>query len=169
LPPIPSFFDSHPRLSATLSSVARMTVNAWAVAEPAQTCPLKYCSFRNCATEFCPSLCSWPVGTEAAAGGRSRQQPCYMACVVLDGAPLIASFQEQRGAFNDVALLPCRIVADARKLKEDAPRTSTAAASGDFNSALTLRKETICRTRHGARQFQTQWTLGRSRVRSRTH
>ena len=50
--------------------------NVPAVAKPAQTCLLKYCCFRNHATEFCFSLCSWPVGSEAAAGGRSRQQLC---------------------------------------------------------------------------------------------
>jgi hypothetical protein len=47
--------------------------NASEVAEPAKTLLLKYCCSRNKATQFYSSHCSWPVGTEAAEGGRSQQ------------------------------------------------------------------------------------------------
>ena len=54
-----------------------MAVNASEVAEPAKTLLLRYSCFRNQATEFCSSHCSWPVGTEAAAGGVRQQLHCY--------------------------------------------------------------------------------------------
>ena len=38
---------------------------------------LRYCCFRNHATEFCSSPCSWPVGSKAAPGGLSRKPSCY--------------------------------------------------------------------------------------------
>jgi hypothetical protein len=50
-----------------------MAHNASEVAEPAKTLLLKYCCSRNKATQFYSSHCSWPVGTEAAEGGRSQQ------------------------------------------------------------------------------------------------
>jgi hypothetical protein len=55
----------------------QISVNAWAVSEPASALLLKYSTFRNHAAEFCSSRCLWPVGTEVAAGGRSRQQISY--------------------------------------------------------------------------------------------
>ena len=50
--------------------------NVPAVAEPAKTLLLKYCCSRNHATKFWYSPGSWPVGSEAASGRRSRQQLC---------------------------------------------------------------------------------------------
>ena len=55
-----------------------ISYNVSEVAEPALILLLTYCCSRNQATEFCSSPCSWPVGTEAAAGGRSQQLSCYV-------------------------------------------------------------------------------------------
>jgi hypothetical protein len=54
-----------------------MPYNDSAVAEPARSLRLKYCHSRNEATQFASPPCLWPVGTEAAAGGRSQQPSCY--------------------------------------------------------------------------------------------
>ncbi len=73
------------------------------------------------------STCLRPVGSKAASGGRSRHPQCYMACVVLEEAPLIATFQEHGAAVNDrIAFpLPGKMHSAARKLKEDAPEEQT--------------------------------------------
>ena len=61
-------------------SVHALPDNVPEVAEPAKSHLLKYCCSLNQATEFRFSLCSWPVGSEAAARGPQA------APVVISGA-----------------------------------------------------------------------------------